>query len=102
LGIALGLTQLPKKRGFAIMALGGLLIVIYAWALQIWVFFILNIVFFAANLLKLISIKKVLLIIFTAYLALIFIFSVVVPFDRLEVMLPEISINLKKSELQKR
>ena len=53
LGIALGLTQLPKKKGFAIMALGGLLIVIYAFALQIWVFLILNIVFFAANLLKL-------------------------------------------------
>jgi hypothetical protein len=49
LGIALGLPQLPNKRGFAIMALGGLLIVIYAFALQIWVFFVLNIIFFIVN-----------------------------------------------------
>ena len=53
LGIALGLAQLPHKRGFAIMALGGLLIVIYAFALQIWVFFALNLIFFVANLLEL-------------------------------------------------
>lgn len=53
LGIALGLTQLPRKRGFAIMAIGGLLIVVYAGALQIWVFFVLNIVFFFANILEL-------------------------------------------------
>lgn len=52
LGIALGLTQLPAKQGFLIMALGGLLIVIYALALQIWVFFILNAIFFAANILE--------------------------------------------------
>lgn len=53
LGIAFGMTQLPHKRGFAVMALGGLLIVIYALALQIWVFFVLNVIFFAANLLEL-------------------------------------------------
>ncbi len=53
LGIALGLTQLPCRRGFAIMAFGGLLIVIYALALQIWVFFVLNIIFFVVNLLEL-------------------------------------------------
>jgi len=53
LGIALGLTQLPHKRGFAVMALGGLLIVIYALALHIWVFFVLNAIFFATNLLEL-------------------------------------------------
>ncbi|PIS35195.1 MAG: hypothetical protein COT36_03635 [Parcubacteria group bacterium CG08_land_8_20_14_0_20_38_56] len=52
LGIALGLTQLPHKRGFGIMASGGLLIVIYALALQIWVFFVLNAIFFVANLLE--------------------------------------------------
>jgi len=55
LGIALGLTQLPKKKGFAIMSLGGLLIVVYAFVLQIWVFFVLNIIFFAANILKLLK-----------------------------------------------
>jgi len=53
LGIALGLTQLPHKRGFGIMALGGLLIVVYAFALQIWVFFVLNMIFFVANLVEL-------------------------------------------------
>lgn len=53
LGIALGLTQLPKKRAFTMMALGGLLIVIYTLALQIWVFFVLNLVFFMVNLFEL-------------------------------------------------
>lgn len=51
-GIALGLTQLPLRRGFAIMALGGFLIAIYAFALQIWVFFVLNVIFFVANILE--------------------------------------------------
>lgn len=53
LSIAFGLTQLPKKRGFALMALGGLLIVVYAFFLQIWVFFVLNLLFFIANILEL-------------------------------------------------
>lgn len=53
LGIALGLTQLPHKRGFGIMALGGLLIVVYAFGLQIWIWFVLNIIFFVVNLLEL-------------------------------------------------
>ncbi len=53
LGIALGLTQLPHKKGFIIMSLGALLIVVYAFALQIWVFFVLNLIFFVVNLLKL-------------------------------------------------
>ena len=52
-GIALGLIQLPYKRGFALIALGSLLIAIYAFALQIWIFFILNIILFAANLIEL-------------------------------------------------
>lgn len=52
LGIALGLTQLPKKNGFYIMALGGLLVIVYSLGLQIWVFFVLNIIFFVANLLQ--------------------------------------------------
>lgn len=50
LGIALGLTQLPRKRGFIIMMAGGLLIAVYAFAFQVWIFFILNIIFFGANL----------------------------------------------------
>lgn len=59
LGIAVGLIQLPHKRGFSVMALGGLLIAIYAFALQIWVFFVLNTVFFTANILELrIKIKE--------------------------------------------
>lgn len=49
LGIALGLTRLPRKEGFIFMAAGALLVVFYAFILQIWVFFILNLIFFAAN-----------------------------------------------------
>jgi len=52
LGIALGMVQLPFKRGFAIMSMGGLLVVVYAFVSQTWVFFILNIVFFIANILS--------------------------------------------------
>jgi len=58
LGIAIGLTQLPKRLGFSIMMAGGMLIVIYAYALEIWVFFILNIVFAAANLMELVKFKE--------------------------------------------
>ncbi len=53
LGIALGLTQLPKRIGFAIMLVGGILIVVYAYALAIWVFFVLNIIFAVANAIEL-------------------------------------------------
>jgi len=53
LGIALGLAQLPRKRAFAIMAAGGFLIVIYSLAFQVWIFFILNIFFFAVSFLEL-------------------------------------------------
>jgi len=53
LGIALGLTQLPHRQGFAIMSIGGLLVVIYALALQIWVFLVLNAIFFVANVIEL-------------------------------------------------
>jgi len=52
LGIAFGMTQLPLKRAFTIMAFGGLMIIVYALALHIWVFFVLNAIFFATNLLK--------------------------------------------------
>lgn len=53
LGMGLGLTQLPKKRGFVIMTIGAVLIVIYSGALSIWIWFVLNIVFFIANLIEL-------------------------------------------------
>ncbi len=49
-GIALGFTQLPHKRAFTLMALGGLFIIIYSYAFQVWIFFILNIFFFIANI----------------------------------------------------
>lgn len=52
LGIAFGMTQLPLKRAFTIMAFGGLLIIIYALALHIWVFVVLNAIFFVVNLIK--------------------------------------------------
>jgi len=51
-GIALGFTQLPRRRAFTIMAIGGLLIIVYALIFKVWVFFILNIFFFGANLLE--------------------------------------------------
>jgi hypothetical protein len=57
LGIAIGMTQLPLKRGFTIMSIGGLLVVVYSFALQVWIFFILNIVFFIANILSIKSYK---------------------------------------------
>ncbi len=50
LGIAFGLIILPKRCGFLVMAAGGLLLVGYAFAVSAWVFFFLNIFFFAANL----------------------------------------------------
>lgn len=52
-GIALGFTQLPHKRGFTFMALGGFLIMIYAFAFQVWVFFILNIFYVGVNIIEL-------------------------------------------------
>lgn len=60
LGIGLGLTQLPKKRSFIIMSIGGALIVLYSgpWALKIWIWFILNLFFFGANILTLLRWKK--------------------------------------------
>lgn len=50
LGIAFGLTTLPKRYGFLVMAAGGLLLVAYSFVIGAWVFFFLNIFFFAANL----------------------------------------------------
>lgn len=58
--LGMGLTQLPKKRSFVIMTIGGILIVLYSgpWALKIWIWFILNLVFFGANVLTLLRWKK--------------------------------------------
>ncbi len=50
LGIALGLTILPKRDGFLVMAAGGLLLIGYSFVIGAWVFFFLNIFFFIANL----------------------------------------------------
>ena len=45
LGIAFGLTVLPKNYGFLLMAAGGVLLIFYGFAVEAWVFFSLNIVF---------------------------------------------------------
>ncbi|MDO8743245.1 MAG: hypothetical protein Q7J30_01645 [Candidatus Azambacteria bacterium] len=50
LGIAFGLTMLPKRYGFLVMAAGGLLLIGYSFVIGAWVFFFLNIFFFIANL----------------------------------------------------
>lgn len=50
LGIAFGLIILPKHYGFILMAVGGTLLVIYAFAVAAWVFFFLNIFFIIANI----------------------------------------------------
>lgn len=46
LGIVFGLVVLPKRYGFMLMAVGGALLVIYAFPTRAWVFFFLNIFFF--------------------------------------------------------
>jgi len=50
LGIALGLVILPKHYGFLFMAAGGMLLILYAFDVEAWVFFFLNIFFVVANL----------------------------------------------------
>jgi hypothetical protein len=35
------------------MMIGGLLIAVYSFAFQVWVFFVLNIIFFVANIFEL-------------------------------------------------
>ena len=64
LGIAFGLIYIPRKTGFAVMALGGLLVAIYAFGLQIWVFFVLNSVFCISNLIELLRKEPVFYYIF--------------------------------------
>ncbi len=50
LGIAFGLIILPKPFGFVLMAAGGVLLVVYGFAVEAWVFFFLNIFFVFANI----------------------------------------------------
>lgn len=50
LGTAFGLTILPKRCGFLVMAAGGTLLIVYSFVIGAWVFFFLNIFFFIANL----------------------------------------------------
>ncbi|HEY4497283.1 MAG TPA: hypothetical protein VJC20_00795 [Candidatus Paceibacterota bacterium] len=50
LGIAFGLVTLPNRFGFLLMASGGVLLIIYAFRVGAWVFFLLNIFFIIANL----------------------------------------------------
>ena len=51
--IAFGIAQLPRKRAFELMAIGGILIGVYAFALSIWVWLVLNIIFAIASFLEL-------------------------------------------------
>ncbi|MDD3101869.1 MAG: hypothetical protein PHE59_01880 [Patescibacteria group bacterium] len=59
LGCGLGLTQMPKKIGFVIMAIGGFLIIVYSGFLSIWIWFVLNIIFFIASLIEIKKFKTV-------------------------------------------
>lgn len=57
LGVALGIIMLPRLSAFPLMALGGLMLVLYAFATNAWAFFILNIFYTAANIWQWITIK---------------------------------------------
>lgn len=50
LGIAFGLAVLPRHYGFLLMAIGGVLLFVYAFTVAIWVFFFLNIFFAFENI----------------------------------------------------
>ncbi|MBI2624870.1 MAG: hypothetical protein HYW70_00830 [Candidatus Nealsonbacteria bacterium] len=52
LGIAFSYTQLPNKRGFLFMGFSGLLIVAYSFVSQVWIWFVLNIVFFFTSIIE--------------------------------------------------
>ena len=58
LAICWGFIELPKKRSFAIMAAGGILIILYSGALAIWTWFALNVIFCLVNIIKLLRTKK--------------------------------------------
>lgn len=51
-GINFGLTQLPRRRGFAILAGASLLMFVYSFSLQIWIFAVFNIILFFMSLFK--------------------------------------------------
>lgn len=50
LGIAFGSIRLPKHDAFALMTIGGLLLIVYSYVTQVWIFFFLNIFFVVANI----------------------------------------------------
>lgn len=50
LGIAFGLMILPKDYGFLLMSIGGILLIIYAFTAEAWIFLILNVFFTITNL----------------------------------------------------
>ncbi len=50
LGIAFGLVALPQHNGFLLMATGGVLLIVYAFTVAAWVFFLLNVFFTVANI----------------------------------------------------
>lgn len=58
LGITFGIVLLPRPSAFALMTLGGILLIVYAWTAGLWVFFFLNIFFVLANTKKLIQSSK--------------------------------------------
>lgn len=52
ISIAFGIILLPKLSGYAVQAGGGLLLMLYAYETNAWVFFVLNVVYVAASALK--------------------------------------------------
>lgn len=49
LAIIVGIVSLPRAEAFIELALGGLLLVIFAYATGAWAFFVLNLIFALAN-----------------------------------------------------
>lgn len=49
LGIAVGIIMLPRVHAFLVMALGGGALIVYAFALSAWPFFVLNVFYTMAN-----------------------------------------------------
>ena len=50
LGIVYGMLCLPNSAGFILMAGGGVLLVVYGFVVEAWVFFLLNIFFAVSNI----------------------------------------------------
>lgn len=57
LAIAFGIILLPQFTAFLVMAIGGILLADYAWAVGAWVFFWLNIFFALANIKELFTVR---------------------------------------------